>query len=870
MQSVVVGENAIAAPSSDKLDESLVAQAVACVDVGRMREEHQPYTRSYPAIVDPKPNDALDRLGVALASTQLRTVGQTCTPKEIHVLRLSPNETQLDVSVDKDTKANSRIVVANLGSDAQIGYVWYHSYPTCAFSGQFEKIDAGKFRSVRCTSPSQLMLRLVAAFPMPSIDDSDAQRKAAANKQTLVMLVFCHNKIPKPTPIASSSTPSNGQVKRKLTSAAPKPEIKSKADSEDETSKPDDNNHHDDDDDEAEGEAEAEAEANGDVSPQEEWTSAEDVKLAVTRQREKLRTATGKDAAALRTLAVERNKTVEDIITAAAWWVLGRESNLARSLGSFLLSKPYDWFDVVHARLPIRNTGARRLSQAAADANEAILQPYVSNIFTVLLSNAGLVPQWTTHHDKLLAKYRGILKKHKVLEVMGTEPFADGLSDECTVFSFRKAFSFAFCLKLLRYLTPDHLLRMSPPDVLNVVKPRLDEYVKCKAEQQQAKGKARIAAPIDADVNVAPPSAVAVAAVNVDVDVSPKPSSKRKIVDSSDADADDNDHGEEKKKKKKTKTKKTKDKKTKRKKNESESDSVSTDDDNDDDEEEKSKKKKKKTPTKKNKSIPSGGKDKARLAVSKTASKAPVTSSNANANSNVNDDDDDDDNGTMVVSVVPPPAPASASASASASVPPRTKDEYVQLMQTVRNLIKAGDEKQIGEYDWVAAAETMGRVRPRYTKIVSGDSLLHMGPKVLKLKPVHHLKAPLTHVANKGVQQLMSNLLNAECHWDVLKVTNQKLPAFEAKASHLYQFSPGSGMTKDQVYAVELQYHPLVHRLCPVGLFKSQDETSPKAHRLLDSSLFAEVWYIGPIAELEALKFDFGRIPDVAAVIEDV
>lgn len=209
------------------------------------------------------------------------------------------------------------------------------------------------------------------------------------------------------------------------------------------------------------------------------------------------------------------------------------------------------------------------------------------------------------------------------------------------------------------------------------------------------------------------------------------------------------------------------------------------------------------------------------------------------------------------------------------------KEEYANLLQTARKLIKAGDEKQIVEYDWVTAAETMQRVRPRFTKLTPAPSNMataaniEIGSKVLKVRPVQHLKVPLSHVANNGVQQFMSNVLNAEGHWDVLKVAGQHLPSFDTKDSYLYQLaeafsSSSSSSIKDQVYAVELQYHPQVRRVCAVGLFRAKDEAALKVHRLLESSLFAEVWYIGPPAKLEMLKLDIDRIPDAVSVIEDV
>lgn len=853
------GATTLNAPSNDKLDDTLVAQAIACLDMEQLRSEQQSYVRSYPPTLDPKPSDALDRLGVVLASTQLRIVGQTCTPKEIHVMRLSPNTTQLDVSIDRDAKGNSRIVVANLGGDAQVGCVWYHEYPQCTFSGRLETVDCNKFRTVRCISPSQLTLRVMAAFPMPSLDDSDAKRKIAANKQALVMFVFCHNKLPKPTPVAAATN--GAQVKRKITSKATGTDTETK-DNDTETK---------DNDTEAK---DKDSDDDGDQGAwQESWISADTVKTAVSRQREKLRAATGKDLAALKALAVERNKTVEEIITGVSWWVLGRESNLVRSLGSFMLTKPYDWLDVMHARLPIRSPSRRR-TQTATDINEAILKPYVSNIFTVLINNVGLVPQWAPHREKLVAKYRGVLKKHKVAEFMGKEPFADALADECTAFAFQKAFSFAFGLRMLRYITVDQLVQMSPAGVLDAVRPYLDEYLRCKSAADHPKAPE--------------PSPLPIPAAQPPPQPQPHPSpAKRKLNKDEDKAEDKVEETKDKKKKKATKkisAKKNK-KKSSSKKEESSSSPSSSDKDSDDDdaEEEEDEEEEEEKPKKKKKRGTSGkGKDKAVVAASKTASKSPVdprsssssSSDKKNQNKDKDEDDDDDDQGTMVMAVMPSPL---LQHSAQQHV---AKEEYAHLLQAVRKLIKSGDEKQIAEYDWVAAAEKMNQVRPRFNKLSPAPSNLstalniEVGPKVLKVRPVQHVKAPLSHVANKGVQQFMSNVLNAEGHWDVLKVAGQHLPSFEAKDSYLYQFaeafsSSSASSVKDQAYAVELQYHPKVHRVCVVGLFKAKDEAAPKAHRLLGSSLFAEVWYIGPLAALEVLKLDIDRIPEAVATIED-
>ena len=840
----------IVAASSDKLDETLVAQAIQCLDMEKLRSG-VPLMRSYqasvPAALDPKTSDALDRLGVVLASTQLRIVGQTCTPKEIHIVRLSPNSMQLDISVQDIVKANSRFVVANLGPDAQIGCVWFYGDPPNTFSGQLEKVDPGKFRAVRCTAPSQLSLRVNAAFASPSIDDDDARRRSVANKYTLVMFVFGHDKNPKPTPVASVSVP----TKRKITSAKEKSSTQRKEDNDDDAEDDVIDSHNGDDDDEEE---EEKKKLNGHATRDDEelWTSAESVKSAVSRQRDKLRAATGQDLAALKALATERGKSVEDIITAVSWWVLGRASSLSRSLGSFFLSKPYDWFEVVYARLPLES---RRLTPAFTAANEAILQPYVFNILTVMINNVGLVPQWTVHHAKLSDKYRAQLKKFKVLEIMGSEPFIDGLANESTVFAFQKAFSFLFCIRMLRYLTPDQLLRMSPNGVIDAVKPKLDEYLRCKdgnkrkpaaadSSTKQVKRKVEDEEPSKAEVKK-----------EDEEDKKPKKKPRRKAASDDDDDESDSDKAKKKKKSKSTPKKKK-----------------TSDDEEDDDNDDESAKKKKKKKPKQEKDV-SGGKDKALLAASKTASKAPVDVKSSN-----NDDDDKeedgDDQGTMVMTVMPSPL---LQTSVQQHV---AKEEYAHFLQTARKLIKTGDEKQISEYDWVAAAETMQRVRPRFNKLSPAPSNLstarniEVGPKVLKVRPVQHLKVPLSHVANKGVQQFMSNVLNAEGHWDVLKVAGQKLPSFEAKDSYLFQFaeassSSSSSSVKDQVYAVELQYHPQVHRLCTVGLFKAKDEAAPKAHRLLDSSLFAEVWYVGPSAALDMLKLDIDRIPGAATAIED-
>lgn len=838
----------VVAASSDKLDETLVAQAIQCLDMEKLRSG-VPLMRSYqasvPAALDPKTSDALDRLGVVLASTQLRIVGQTCTPKEIHIVRLSPNSMQLDISVQDIVKANSRFVVANLGPDAQIGCVWFYGDPPNTFSGQLEKVDPGKFRAVRCTAPSQLSLRVNAAFASPSIDDDDARRRSVANKYTLVMFVFGHDKNPKPTPVASVSVP----TKRKITSVKEKSSTQRKEDNDDDAEDDVIDSHNGDDDDEEEEKKKLNGHATRD--DEELWTSAESVKSAVSRQRDKLRAATGQDLAALKALATERGKSVEDIITAVSWWVLGRASSLSRSLGSFFLSKPYDWFEVVYARLPLES---RRLTPAFTAANEAILQPYVFNILTVMINNVGLVPQWTVHHAKLSDKYRAQLKKFKVLEIMGSEPFIDGLANESTVFAFQKAFSFLFCIRMLRYLTPDQLLRMSPNGVIDAVKPKLDEYLRCKdgnkrkpaaadSSTKQVKRKVEDEEPSKAEVKK-----------EDEEDKKPKKKPRRKAASDDDDDESDSDKAKKKKKKSKSTPKKKK---------------TSDDEEDDDNDDESAKKKKKKKP--KQEKDASGGKDKALLAASKTASKAPVDVKSSN---NDDKEEDGDDQGTMVMTVMPSPL---LQTSVQQHV---AKEEYAHLLQTARKLIKTGDEKQISEYDWVAAAETMQRVRPRFNKLSPAPSNLstarniEVGPKVLKVRPVQHLKVPLSHVANKGVQQFMSNVLNAEGHWDVLKVAGQKLPSFEAKDSYLFQFaeassSSSSSSVKDQVYAVELQYHPQVHRLCTVGLFKAKDEAAPKAHRLLDSSLFAEVWYVGPSAALDMLKLDIDRIPGAATAIED-
>lgn len=845
------GVAAVTATSSDKLDETLVAQAIQCLDMEKLRNDI-PQVRSYqasvPAALDPKTSDALDRLGVVLASTQLRIVGQTCTPKEIHIARLSPNSMQLDISVQDIIKANSRFVVANLGPDAQVGCVWFYGDPPNVFSGQFEKVDPGKFRAVRCTAPSQLSLRVNAAFASPCLDDCEARRRSVANKYTLVMFVFCHDKNPKPTPIvAAAATPT---TKRKITSAAV-PEEKVKVDAKDT-----DSNDNDDDDDEGK--------LNGNVDEEEEaWTSAESVKLAVAKQRDKLRTATGQDLNALKALAVERGKSVEDIITAVSWWVLGRASSLSRSLGSFFLAKPYDWFDVVYARLPLES---RRLTPALAATNEAILQPYVFNILTVLLNNVGLVPQWTVHHAKLLEKYRAQLKKFKVLEIMGSEPFIDGLTNECTVFTFQKAFSFLFCLRMLRHVTPDQLLRMSPAGVVDPIKPKLDEYLRCKDGNKQKPADSstkQVKRKVDETTN---DDAKAVTTVDESTKEEKKPKKKPRhkasSVSSSSSEAESSEEEDDK-----AADQPTKKKKSKTKKNEQENKAVSSEkkkkktkknkhqDDKDEEEGEEPKKKKKAKST--------GGKDKALLTVSKTASKAPVDTRN----------DDDDEDG-ITVSMVMPAGMLQANAKHEEHV--QLTKEYTQLMKVTRDLVKSGDEKQIGEYDWIAAADQMQRVRPLFSKLMpaptnrTATTGIELGSKILKLRPVNLLKTSLLHIVSMNVQSFISKLVNAECEWDVLKVSDNHLPSFEARTSHAYQFARESAPSdvKDQAYVVELQYHPGVRRISSIGVFKEPNITGPKINRLLDSSLFAEIWYIGPLPELERLKFDFGRIADVVSVIE--
>ncbi len=839
MQSIVAepeinGVPAVTATSSDKLDETLVAQAIQCLDMEKLRNDI-PQVRSYqasvPAALDPKTSDALDRLGVVLASTQLRIVGQTCTPKEIHIARLSPNSMQLDISVQDIIKANSRFVVANLGPDAQVGCVWFYGDPPNVFSGQFEKVDPGKFRAVRCTAPSQLSLRVNAAFASPWLDDGDARRRSVANKYALVMFVFCHDKNPKPTPVVASAA----STKRKITSAAA-PVTEEKVKAKDNDSNRDENDGDSDND-------EGKPNGHGD---EEMWTSAESVKLAVAKQRDRLRTATGQDLNALKALAVERGKSVEDIITAVSWWVLGRASSLSRSLGSFFLAKPYDWFDVVYARLPLES---RRLTPALAATNETILKPYVFNLLTVLINNVGLVPQWTVHHAKLLDKYRAQLKKFKVMEIMGSEPFIDGLTNECTVFTFQKAFLFLFCLRMLRHVTPDQLLRMCPAGVMDPIKPKLDEYLQCKdgnkpprkpAEPDTKQVKRKV------DEPKAMPVTEEAATTKEEEEEQKKPEKKprRKASPAPSSSSEDEDSADDKAVDQKKKKKK---KKTNKKKHQ--------DAENDPDEEEEPKKKKK---TKKEPST--GGKEKALLAVSKTATKAPVDAKP------VHKDDDDDDEDGITVSMVMPTGMLQANAK---------HEEYAQLMKVTRDLVKSGDEKQIGEYDWIAAADQMQRVRPLFSKMMpdptnrTATTGIELGPKVLKLRPANLLKTSLLNIVNMNVQSFISKLVNAECEWDVLKVGDNRLPLFEARTSYAYEFvSSHPNHVKDQVYVVELQYHPGVRRISSIGVFKEPNLIGPKINRLLNSSLFAEIWYIGPLPELERLKFDLGRIADVVSVIE--
>lgn len=846
--SAEVGSNGapvVAAASADKLDETLVAQAIQCVDMEMLRN-NTPHVRSYqasvPAALDPKTSDALDRLGVVLASTQLRIVGQTCTPKQIHVVRLSPNSMWLDFSVQDTVKTNGHFVVANLGPGAQVNCEWFYPDPPNVFSGRPERVDPGKFRAIRCTAPSQLSMRMNVAFATPSIDDDDARRRAVANKYTLIMLVFCHDKNPKPTPIASAAATTSVSTKRKIT-AAPPAENKATAE-------------HADSDVNDEDSSGDESKPNGRDSDSKEelWTSAESVKLAVTRQRDKLRTATGADLNALKALAIERGKGVEDIITGVSWWVLGRASALSRSLGSFFLSKPYDWFDVVYARLPLES---RRPTPAFTAANEAILQPYVFNILTVLINNVGLVPQWTVHQAKLLEKYRAQLKKFKVLEIMGSEPFIDSLANECTVFTFQKAFSFLFCIRMLRYVTPDQLLRMSPAGVVDAIKPKLDEYLRCKDGNKHK--------PADSGTKQV----------------------KRKVEEDEDS-AEQKTTDEEKttkKKKKKPSTPDNKKKKKKTKKERHQSKDTDDDDDNDDgsaeeeeEEEEEDLAVKKKAKTKKTKaekaktekSAPSssGGKEKALLAVSKTASKAPVDTKSSPRNDN--DDDDDDDEGITVSMVMP-------TGMLQANIQQQNYEEYLQLMKVTRGLVKSGDEKQISEYDWVAAAETMQRVRPPFDKLVPtatnrvATAAIDLGSKsVLKVRPVGLLKTSLLHIVNINVQSFLSKLINAECNWDMLKTSDNRLPSFETRTACAYQFASTvrPSDAKDQVYVVEMQFHPGVHRISSVGVFAEPNITGPKINRLLDSSLFAEIWYTGPLPELERLKLDLDRIAGVVSAIE--
>lgn len=837
--------------ASDMLDEVLVADALACIEKEKDKLfEGTGITRTYkammPAVMDEK-TDALDRLGMILASTQLRAAGQTCFPKEMNVFRMSPN-TPVPPEISVGVGKTAKLVVANLGGDAQLGCNWVRNAPPYSFTGDMVKVDRNRFRSFRCTQASQVTLRFYSAFPLLDLESSDDQRRQLTNKQIIAVLVTCHTEFPKPTAVTNAST------KRKITSAKPKaPEPKpDTSDNDDEIAV--ENGHV----------VPEEVKVNEESAPITTWTSAKDVTAAFNVQRDKLRNATGKSLAMLKGLAQERDKPINDIVTAVAWWVLGRVSGLERSLQSFSLTRPFDWFDIFNARISV--------DEKDADL-EATLRPYVSNVLTVFTNSVGRLQNISTHHEKLHSTYQALLKKYKVPELLPQNqwPLLDGFTDECTVFHFQKAFVLLFCIRMMRFLTLSQLMSMSPKGTIDPVSDILEQYSRAKGTQQASKRrpKAKVVSDVPAEAIVSgdtddedddgqvkpPPKAKrntkkgqeAVVSKPEDVSMPPAVSSpvKRKkdpTPPSSDHEGSNDEDEEEEEKKPKKKTTK----RTSRKKVKAEEDQVP----------------------------PSGGKEK--LAVSKTASKAPAISSSSSSalpanQGHANNDDDDDERVPMMVL---PSGMVDAHAKRAEEQKKKQFEEYLALVNAAHAVIKSKDDAKIKAFDWKDYHAKMQLLRPRITKLMpfppSTSPPIELDSKILKVNATSVLDLPPIMSHSPSVQQFYASLINAECQWDILKAGEQQLYPYESRGNYMYSgVADGQELAKSKVYVVQMQHHPLVNRLSAVAFFKDAAAHGPAAARILESSFYTEIWYTGPEAELQKLKADLARIPELGVELVD-